>query len=521
MPRVSERTAKIHLARQGFLPFVKLMFPRYQVNPVARLIAKELEWFEAEVEAGNMPRLIFEIPPRVGKSELVSRKYPGWLLGRHPDWYIGLVSYGADLAERLSRDARRVVMSDTYAEVFARYDIEAQWASEQVQIDPSSKSVSEWNIKPTKDVPQPGGMIAVGTRGTLTGKGFNVLLIDDPIKDQDEADSVAAKNRLWNFYVSTLHDRVEPGGGIIVIQQRWAPDDLIGRLLAAQDADVEDPEVDTDLIEQWRRVTVPAKALPGVDDPLGREPGQWLPGRRTDEQWRREEAFYLKKSPRVWAAKFQQMPVAVEGAFFKPYDWFRFEDEPDEDGPVYIFGDTSYGKKKTSDYSVLGVWRMETKPRVTFRLLEVYRRRVPFPELKRDLLALYKKYEMRGMKPRSVVIEDYGSGTSLIQEFMVGIDHPQYGLVRLPVRGWRPFRDQDKDARAHAVTDIMARGEVALPKKAPWLAEFLKEISEYQGEGTVEHDDQVDCLTMALILMGVQEPARKQRLIQIPFSMVG
>lgn len=524
--RIEEHYLQVEAARRWLLPFVRLTFPRYQVNPVAELIAAELELFEEQVAAGLAPRLILEVPPRSGKSELVSRKLPGWLLGRHPDWYIGLVSYGADLAERLSRDARRVVMSDVYAEVFARYELEEM---ANVEIDPSSKSVSEWSIKPTKDVPQPGGMIAVGTRGTLTGKGFNVLLIDDPLKDQDEADSVAAKNRLWNFYVGTLHDRVEPGGGIVVVQQRWAPDDLIGRILAAQQADADDPEVNVSLIENWRRVSLPAQAEAGVEDPLGREPGEWLPARRTAEQWEREKAFYQRKSPRTWRAKFQQQPVATEGAIFRPREWIRFEDDDPElnEGPVFIFGDTSYGKGRNSDWSVFGVWRYEKKPRETFRLLEVYRQRVPFPQLKRDLLDLCFKYDI--MLPDNgltwygrsrVYIEDYGSGTSLIQEFMIPVDHPQYGRKRIPVQAWRPRRDQDKDARAHAVTPILADGKVAMPRKADWLPHLLQTMSDFQGEGSVEFDDEIDMLTMSLILLGVQEPAKRGEMKVIPFRFV-
>ena len=514
--RKAEQAARERLGRERLLPFVKLTFPKYVVSPVAWLIARELEWFEAEVEAGRSPRLILELPPRVGKSELVSRRYPGWILGRHPDWHIGLVSYGAELAERLSRDARRVVMSEEYGRIFTTYKTEDWAGAESVEIDPGSKSVSYWRIAPTRDNPQPGGLLAVGVGGALTGSGFNVLLIDDPIKNQEQADSVAAKDRLWEFYAGTLYDRLEPGGGIVIIQQRWAPDDLVGRLLSVDVVDEEGFE--RPFVDKWRRVSLPAEALPGEVDALGREPGEWLPGRFTPEQWQRVKANLIEKSPRMWYAKFQQRPVAPEGAIFKVYEQLRFEESsadgeyiaPPEDGPVYIFADTSYGRGKSSDYSVAMVWRLERKPRETFRLLEVYRQRVPFPTLKRDMLALCRKYG-----PKAVVIEDYGSGTSLIQEFMLPVDGQ-----RLPVRAWRPRRDQDKDARAWAVTPYLAQGKVVVPKRAPWLGAFLKELADFQGEGSIEHDDQVDTFSMSLILMGVQEPSKKWEVRNIAFEMV-
>ncbi len=500
------RTAKEHL-----LPFVKLTFPRYQVTDVHKLVCIALEKFVQDCAAGLSPRLIIEMPPRIGKSELVSRRLPAWILGNHPDWYVGLVSYGADLAESLSRDCRRIVMSDLYSEIFTRYDTEE---IEQVEIDKSSKAVHEWRIHPTKDVPQPGGMLALGIQGSLTGRGFNVLLIDDSIKNQEQGDSTAAKDRLWDFYTGTLYDRLEPGGGICIIQQRWAVDDLVGRLLGVPTID--EDGLENEHIDQWTTLTLPAKAEPGYPDPLGRAPGEYLNARYTTAQWARLEANYKKNNPRMWDAKFQQRPTSREGAIFRPYDWWRFEDDPEREGTIFMFADTSYGKTRKSDYSVIGVFRLEEKPRETYRLLDLYRGRVPFPELKRIAYDMYEKWQ-----PRRFVIEDYGSGSSLIQEFRgpIAENTPITLSRRMRVTAWTPKKDQDKDARAHAAADVMARGSFAVPKSAPWLAEYVKDHLEFQGEGSIQHDDMIDVTSMALILMAVQEPATRTRMHMVPFRM--
>lgn len=537
-PVLPERSLVIAAASRHFLPFVKVTFPRYEVNAVSHLVAKELAQFEADVAAGKSPRVILELPPRVGKSELVSRRFPPFLLGRHPHWRIGLVSYGADLAESLSRDARAIMLSEEYADIFARYDTEEV---ESVEIDKTAKAVHEWRLKPTKDNPQPGGMTATGLSGTLTGKGFNVLVIDDPHKNWDEANSRAAKERVWSFYSGTLYDRLEPGAGILVVMQRWAVDDLVGRLTAARD-EVDEEGFEVDYLDRWKVIRVPAQAEAGDEDPLGRQPGEWLKARYTVQQWERAKANNLLRNPRIWYAKFQQRPTPAEGFFFQPREDVRFEDEDEfeNEGPIFIFGDTSYAKGKNSDFSCFGVWRYERR-RVraernrgavsvdeTFRLLEVYRKRVQFPQLKLDLIDLAAKHGVfvsevdnpwQGLRPR-IFIEDYGSGTSLIQEFMHPVGHPRFGLIRLPVQAWRPLRDRDKDARAYAVTPYFAEGKVAMPKKAPWLPHLIQTLTEFQGEGSIQYDDEIDMVSMSLIRMGVEKPADRALPREMPFRIV-
>lgn len=498
------------MARERLLPFARLSFgPRYRAQPVHKLLAEKLERFFADVEAGLSPRLLVLLPPRTGKSELVSRKFPAWCLGHHPEWNIGILSYGADLSAKFSRQCRATVMSPVYQEVFGKYETEGD--EEPVEIDPNSKAVTSWHIKSTKDCPQPGGVAATGRSGTLTGEGYEIIIMDDMLKDIQEARSKKTKDSVYDFYTSTMYDRLEPGGGIIVVQQRWAVDDLPGRLLA----DAEDPDMEDEFADKWEVLCLPAQAEAGVVDPLGRQPGEWLPARKTPEQWEKLRANIQKRDPYTWAAKFQQRPLPAEGTVFFREN-FRFEDDDERDGAVYMFADTSYARRKQGDFSVIGVVRLEHKPRLTLRVLDWYRKRAQFPDLKLDAARLAWKW-----RPKVFVVEDEGSGKSLIQEFMRPILIPEQGIYyRVPVRAWNPQKDGDKEARAHAASVTVRQGVVALPKQAPWLKDFLDEVCTWQGEGTTPYDDQVDVLSMMCILLDIQEPAKRWEVRQIPFAVV-
>jgi hypothetical protein len=219
-----EQRTWVVMARRRYLPFVKYTYASYHVSKAHRFLAEKLEKFEAEVREKKSPRLMVFLPPRFGKSELTSRRYPGWVLGRNPDWNVGIVSYGAELAEELSADARRVVISDEYGEIFGR--LYSPDAGSSIEIDQSSKAVNHWRIAGRR-----GGVRAVGVGGALTGRGFDVCIIDDPIKGRKEADSETVRDDLWSWYRGTLRTRLEPGGGILLVQTRWHHDDLAGRLI--------------------------------------------------------------------------------------------------------------------------------------------------------------------------------------------------------------------------------------------------------------------------------------------------
>ena len=342
--------------------------------------------------------------------------------------------------------------------------------------------------------------------GALTGRGFNVGIIDDPTKGRKEADSRGYLDDQWTFYKGTFIDRQEPGAGILVMSTRWAVNDMTGRLL--EEMGLEDEDVD-----KWRVLSIAAQAEPGMPDPLGRQPGEFLVGRFSEAQWRRRKA---NTPEREWLAKYQQRPAPAEGAIFHPYEQFLFTPPPLEEdeatpyrGPRFAFTDNSYARNRQSDFSVIGVFQLEP-PRLdkngirrpTIGLLDLYRGRYQFPELKRvarDARALHGFW--------SLTIEDYGAGTSLIQEFM---RDPQ-GMT---IGKWRP--DRDKLARAHAATDIIHDYVIRLPDTNTFpsglpVRAFLQEMANFQGTGD-EHDDMVDVFTMAMILIGVKDGGRRRQL---------
>lgn len=451
--------ARRALARRGFLPFVQHTKPDYVAEDVHVYLTSRLQAFVEACERKESPRLILKMPPQHGKSQLSSRQLPAWILGRNPKWRVALMSYSADWAHDLAHDARDVVTSEEY---------QALWPDHI--LDPSSTAVDDWGFRRKAGG---GGMIAVGRDGSITGRSAEVLIIDDPVKSRKEADSETIRNDTWKAWPH-FRNRVQKGGGILVVATQWHHDDLIGRLLAWAE---EHPDAD-----QYEVINL--EALAPVDDPLGRDEGAALAPGRYD----RDDLLKLRASmgEADWQALYCGHPTAQEGAVFLA-EWFKYEHPPRASRGDWVFqaADTAYSEKRTADYTVVGTWRVEKN---CFRLLDVYRKRMAFPELKQTIPVLAQDFD-----PIAVLVEDIGSGKSLAQELKAD--------TKLPIIEWKP--DRDKVSRANAVTHLFKSGKVILPIDAPWLRAYLSELLQFPASA---HDDQVDMTTMALTWARDQQP---------------
>lgn len=415
--------------------------------------------------------LIVETPPRHGKSETISRRAPAWFLGTHPHKRVALTSYETRLARSWGRKARDM-LKETGGDLYG------------VAVSDASKSAEEWDLDGT-----PGGMVTAGVGGPLTGRGADLLIVDDYVKNAEEAASEVIRAKTWDWWQSTARTRIHPGGVAIVVATRWHDDDLIGRLLKQAHAD---PEAD-----QWHRIRLPA--LAEADDPLGRQPGEALWADRYDvaelDRIRASVGAYY------WSALFQQSPTPDEGGLFKR-DTFRHW-EPGGDGTVVLVDgdrrtvvgldhcrrfwvwDLAVSEKQTADYTV-GLYVALT-PEGDSVYLDMVRVRAAGPD-QPDLIA--EAHERR--RGEFIAVEQMGYQLALIQQ-----------LVRrgLPVRAVHP--DKDKVSRASAAAVRFQLGKVWFPRG--WGG-FEQELLAFP---LGEHDDQVDVVAYAERLAQDLAPQRR------------
>ena len=268
-------------AAEDLISFTEYSHPQYKTAAHHRLIAQKLQ----QVERGEISRLMIFMPPRHGKSELASRRFPAWYLGRHPERQIITASYNADLASDFGRDVRNIVGSADFRNVFA------------ITLAQDSQAANGWHTN------KGGSYVAAGVGTAITGRGAHILLIDDPVKDRADADSELVRKATWDWYRSTAYTRLMPGGAIIIIQTRWHEDDLAGRLLDSS----------------WDVLSL--QALAEDDDPLNRKVGEAL-----WPAWYNREVLDRTRTvvgDREWSALYQQKPQADEGEYFKR-EWLRY-----------------------------------------------------------------------------------------------------------------------------------------------------------------------------------------------------
>lgn len=451
----AKAVADIVLARKSLIHFTQKTFPQYQAMGFHRLIASKLE----AVARGEITRLIISCPPRHGKSRLTSIQFPCWYLGNYPNNRIIATSYGADLAQTFSRQARNLLMGQDYKKIFP-----------QISIAKDSRALDEWNLT----APFTGGYTAAGVGGAITGKGANILLIDDPTKNAEEASSSTAMEKIWDWYGSTAYTRLEGRGAIILILTRWSENDLAGRLLEAQSGE---------LTDQWEVINLPALAEEA--DVLGRTEGEALwPEKFSSRELHRIESNIGKRS---FSALYQQSPAPREGTIFK-HDWWQYYSESQELPKfwrIIQYWDTAYQAHIEHDYSACVTAALCPNPNRVY-ILDVFQARLEFPALITAMQERFTLLENRGLRPSGVYVEDKASGTSTFQTLRA--------QTILPINLARA--QGTKITRAFSASEYYRSGKILHPKEAPWREGYELTMEKFPA---VRHDDIVDATTGAVL----------------------
>jgi predicted phage terminase large subunit-like protein len=433
-------------ARGSFMTFVKKVWPHFIEGAHHKRMANAFE----RVARGECKRLIINMPPRHTKSEFASYLLPAWFLGNFPEKKIIQTSHTAELAVGFGRKVRNLVDSDVFSDTFPGVGLQAD-----------SKAAGRWNTN------QRGDYFAIGVGGAVTGKGADILIIDDPHSEQEAALAATSPeiyDKVYEWYTSGPRQRLQPGGSIVIVMTRWSQRDLTGQVLKA-DAQRGG--------EGWEVIEFPAILPSGK--PLW--PSFWS---LAELEALREELPNGK-----WQAQYQQNPVGNESAIIKR-DWWQWweEDNPPECEYILQAWDTAFEKNNRADYSAGTTWGVFTHHKDNQKyliLLNTYKKRVEFPDLKRDVLREYNEYE-----PDTLIVEKKASGAPLIYDLRA---------MGIPVSEYTPSKGQDKFARLNSVSDIIASGKVWVPRTR-WAEELVDEIASFPSG---EHDDLVDSTTLALM----------------------
>ena len=445
----------------SLLSFTARLLPGFQRSRHAILLCELLE----EVNAGRLKRLIIEAPPRHGKSEIVSRRFPAWYLGQHPDQTIIHCSYGWQLVHDFAYQVQSCLLHPAWGRLFPG-----------VALDQRAKAVEHWRIEGHQ-----GYYHATGVGGAIVGYGANVLIVDDPIKMRADVESPTFRDKQWNWWISAARRRVEPEAAIIMTCTRWHTDDLIGRILAAA----------KESGESWTVVRLPAIAEEG--DPLGRAPGEAL----WPDRWPLSELEKIRDdpatSPYEWNAQYQQRPVPPGGAIFRHDYWRTFDPSvPRRLTKLVQSWDTSFKKEAQHDYSACWTGGLGEDGRIY--VLDVAKWKVTAAELigtqqRPGLIARhYHLFAQAGLPPTEVAIEDTGSGMAALQ--LLAAAHPYLPLIPVPTRGIA------KEERARAVVPFYDGLRVYHREDAPWRSWYEPLCELFPGAA---YDDPVDAMSQGII----------------------
>tara|TARA_R100001086_G_scaffold247822_3_gene183188 strand:- start:2151 stop:3614 length:1464 start_codon:yes stop_codon:yes gene_type:complete len=439
----ADEITRAEASKNDFTHFVRAMWPQFIAGRHHGIIAKK---FEA-VASGEIKRLIINMAPRHTKSEFASYLLPAWLMGRNPMSKIMQTTHTAELAYRFGRKVRNLMNSEEFRRVFQGVELRAD-----------SQAAGRW------ETTQGGEYFAAGTGGAVTGRGADLLIIDDPHSEQD-ALSPAALEHAYEWYTSGPRQRLQPGGAIVVVMTRWAENDLTGKVLRQM---ARDP-----LADKWEVVEFPA-LMPTTDEPL------W------PEYWSKEDLIAVRASLSVakWEAQWQQNPTSEISAILKRKWWQKWEPKklPHLHYVMQSY-DTAFSKDDQADYSAITTWGvfypLKDKP-PNIILCDARRGRWDFPELRRLAMEEYNYWE-----PDTVLIEAKASGMPLTQELR------QMGI---PVTNYTPSRGNDKFTRVNSVAPMFESSMVWAPDTV-WAEEVVEECAAFPAG---EHDDYLDTVTQAL-----------------------
>jgi predicted phage terminase large subunit-like protein len=445
------------ILQNDLMSFIERSF--YELNPQTRfLCGPHIEMIATKLEAcrqGKIKRLIINLPPRGLKSHCATIAFPAWYLGHNPTGQVICASYGQDLADKFARDCRTIIAADWYKAIFV-----TRVANRQAVAD---FMTTEQGVR-----------MSTSVGGVLTGRGADLIVIDDPLKP-DEALSETRRKAVNDWYDDTVYTRLndKANGCIIIIMQRLHQDDLVGHVLEQED---------------WEVLSFPAIAEQDEAHVIVNPFGNRLFRRKVGDALHPEReplAIYNNIRHTIgeynFLSQYQQQPSPPGGAVVKT-GWLRFYEpgeEPATFSRIVQSWDTANKATELSDYSVCTTWGVNLKQ---YHLLDVYRRKLNYPDLKRAVIELAKKYNAK-----TIIIEDKASGTQLIQdlksEFVFG------------VKEYKPPPGSDKIMRLHVQTTMFENGHVFLPRTAPWLADYVHELTSFPG---TRHDDQVDSTTQFL-----------------------
>jgi len=436
-------------AQDYFMPFVNEMWPTFISGRHHAIMASAFE----RVANGECKRLIINMPPRHTKSEFASYLLPAWFLGKYPNKKVIQTSHTAELAVGFGRKVRNLVDQEAYKQIFPELSLQSD-----------SKAAGRWNTS------KGGDYFAIGVGGAVTGKGADLLIIDDPHSEQEAA--LAEMNpevydKTYEWYTSGPRQRLQPGGAIVVVMTRWSLRDLTARVLKSS------AQRGGDELE-----VIEFPALMPSGSPL------W------PEFWSKEELSSLKEElpNSKWMAQYQQQPTSESSAIVKREWWQEWEeDEPPPVNFILQSWDTAFEKTNRSDYSACTTWGVfyKTGPDGTQQaniiLLNAYRERMEFPTLKQTAVEQYN-----GWEPDALIVEKKASGSPLIYELRA---------MGIPVQEYTPTKGNDKISRLNAVSDLFASGMVWAPSTR-WAEEVIDEVASFPAG---EHDDYVDSVSLAMM----------------------